>query len=401
MRGNKARKRLDAIVGKAGILLLAPFSWGGRGADPPLRPRRILAVKLAAMGDTVLMIPALRELKRRFPGAEIGFLGTAVNRDIAAEYPQYVDRFFELDVGRAPRDPRYLPRFARELRRHGWEVAIDFDQWANLTPLLLRMSGAPVRIGFRTSDSLRHRLYTHTEPRDPRGHEAANFLRLLKPLGIDPPRPVLELSPRRELLPGCRAALSRAGWDGASPLLLVHAGCGHAHPRAWPVERYRELCARLAAERDVFFVFTGAGGERALAETLAAGHPGRALAVCDATLREVIAHVSLADVVLSGNTGVMHLAAALRRPQVVLDGPNDAAKWGALNDLAIEVRSTCPHCPCLDMGWEFHRTDGFCMEQIPVDEVFDAVSAQLPATRRRTALAEERAALGVGSVRGG
>jgi ADP-heptose:LPS heptosyltransferase len=380
MRGNKTNKRMDALVGQAAIRALAPFSRRGRGASigPDREFRRILAIKLAAIGDTVLLVPALRELRRRWPGAEIGFLGTAVNRDLIGEFPQYVNRFFELDVSRARRDPLYLPRFVRELAAGGWEVGIDFDPWINLTPVLLRLSGAPVRVGFRTPSRVRHRLYTHTEPRERDSHESVNFLRLLRPLGIEPPAPVLELPVDRTLLPEVRATWKRAGWNGTDPVLLIHPGCGHAHPRAWPLPRYRELCQRLAGSRtSPFFVFTGAGSERALAEVLAAEHPGRSLAVCDAPLRELDAHLASADVVLSGNTGIMHLAAALGRPQVVLDGPNDAAKWGAINDRAVEVRSTCPECPCLDLGFEFHRTDGFCMEQIPVDTVFSAVMDRL------------------------
>jgi heptosyltransferase-2 len=177
------------------------------------------------------------------------------------------------------------------------------------------------------------------------------------------------------------------GWNGEDRLLFVHPGCGHAHPRAWAPESYRALCARLMERPGTFLVFTGAGGERALAEELAAGFPGAAAALTDLPVPELIAALSLADVVLSGNTGVMHLAAALRIPQVVLEGPNDPAKWGPLNPDAVIVRSSCPGCPCLDMGWEFHRTDGYCMAQITVDEAYEALAPLVhevpePAERR-------------------
>jgi ADP-heptose:LPS heptosyltransferase len=73
----------------------------------------------------------------------------------------------------------------------------------------------------------------------------------------------------------------------------------------------------------------------------------------------------------------MHVAAALGRPQVALHGPTDPAKWGPLNPAAVVVRSTCPGCPSQDMGWEYHRTDGFCMEQVGVDPVHAAARALL------------------------
>lgn len=379
MRGNKLHKKLDSWVGQAGILALAALP-GGRTPQvgPGWSPRRILVVKLSALGDTLLLVPALRELRRRYPEARIAMLGTAVNRAIAGELPHFIDEFHCLEPGRAVRDPGYLRAFVRELRAGGYELGIDFDQWTKSTPVLLRLARVPVRIGFVTSDRMRHLVYTHTQPRDPRSHEAENFLRLLRPLGIEPPAPVLELPVRPELVPRVRALLADAGWNGADPILLVHPGCGHAHPRAWPAERYRELCVRLAGEGSTFFVFTGAGDERPMAEGLAAAlPPGRAAALTRLSIPEFVACVSLADLVLSGNTGAMHVAAALGRAQVFLEGPNDPAKWGPINPRAVGVFSTCPGCPCLDFGFEFHRTDGFCMEQIPVERVRETVAREL------------------------
>jgi ADP-heptose:LPS heptosyltransferase len=375
MRGSKLLRSLDTVGGQAAIALLSLLPGARRERATGGDPRRIVVVKLAAMGDTVLMVPALRALRQRYPAAEIAMLGTAVNREIAAEYPQYVDRFVCLEVGRVAREPAYLARFVRALRREGWELAVDFDQWAHLPPLLLRLAGVPVRVGFRTPSRLRHRLYSRTRPRDPCAHEARNFASLLGALGIEVPELRLELGADPALRARFRQALAAEGWNGADPVVLVHPGCGHAHARAWPVERYEELVRRVGD--GAFFVLTGADAERELAERLAAAAPGRSLAPRTASLRELIAWVSLADLVVSGNTGTMHLAAALGRPQVVLEGPNDPAKWGALNDRAVVIRSDCPGCPCLDMGWEFHRTDGYCMGRIATDDVAAAVSAQL------------------------
>jgi ADP-heptose:LPS heptosyltransferase len=89
-------------------------------------------------------------------------------------------------------------------------------------------------------------------------------------------------------------------------------------------------------------------------------------------LNKLIALLSLAHLVVSGNNGVMHIAAALQKPQVALHGPTNSRKWGPLNPKAVVIRSSCPDCPCLDLGFEYHRTDGFCMEQISVEEVFQA-----------------------------
>jgi heptosyltransferase-2 len=67
----------------------------------------------------------------------------------------------------------------------------------------------------------------------------------------------------------------------------------------------------------------------------------------------------------------MHLAAAIGIPQIALHGPTNSVQWGPLNSNAVVIRTSCPECPCLDLGSEYHRTDGYCMAQISVDEVFN------------------------------
>jgi ADP-heptose:LPS heptosyltransferase len=390
VRGNRLHKRLDALAGGAAILALAPFSRRGRGTEIAA-PRRILVVKLAALGDTILLVPALRALRRRFPEARIEMLGTAVNAGIAGELSAWIDAFRCLDPGRAVRDPRYLAAFVGDLRRGAFDVSVDFDQWTKVTPLLARLAGIPARVGMRTRIRGRERLYTHVRDRDPRAHESANFLRLLEPLGVAAgdvdARP--ELPVRDDAVDRVRRRLTDAGWDGAAPLVVVHPGCGHAHPRAWAEERYHAVLETVAAQRDVFFAVTGAGSEAPLAERVAAAAPGHAAALTTLDVPALIACVSLSSLTLSGNTGTMHVAAALRRPQVVLEGPNDPAKWGPLNDLALILRSGCPGCPCLDLGWEFHAFDGSCMAGIATGDVAAAVlralDAHAPAARTETA----------------
>ncbi|HEX7240397.1 MAG TPA: glycosyltransferase family 9 protein [Longimicrobiaceae bacterium] len=378
MRGNRLYKSLDRLVGQLGVLALAPFSRRTSGPAVLASPRRVLVVKLAALGDTVLLVPAVRALRERFPDAEVTLVCTGVNEAAARLYPGCFDRILRLEVGRALREPAYLLDFVRGLRALRFDVVFDFEQWPYVSPILLRLAGIPVRVGFRTGARTRHLLYTHVRERRGDRHEAENFLHLLGAVGIEPPAPVLELpvaeEARRDVVEGLRAD----GWNGEDPLVVVHPGCGsHGFPREWPLASYEALCTRLLAAGEAFFVFTGGPDERHLTGPLAAALGGRGTARTELTLERFAALVSLARLVVSGNTGAMHLAAAAGVPQVALHGPTDSAKWGPLNPRAVVIRSSCPECPCLDLGHEFHRTDGFCMAQIPVDEVYRAAVAAL------------------------
>jgi ADP-heptose:LPS heptosyltransferase len=81
------------------------------------------------------------------------------------------------------------------------------------------------------------------------------------------------------------------------------------------------------------------------------------------------------DLVVSGNTGIMHLAAAKQKKQVALHGPTNAAVWGPLNPNARNVITSCSRCPCLKLGFEYHTAPLDCMNMIEVDQVKEAVSS--------------------------
>jgi ADP-heptose:LPS heptosyltransferase len=378
LRGNRLLRRLDTWGGRPTVLAMVPFSR--RAVPIPAAPERILVVKLPSIGDTILLAPTLRALRERFHTAHVGLVGTAGNAGLAERLP-WVDEVFTLDPNRAVREPSYFASFVRAVRRGRWQVGLDFEQWTYVSPLLLRLAGVPVRVGFRTPDRVRHLLYTHTRPRRRESHESQNFYSLLEPLGIAGPAGAPELPVAPALVAAARQRTCAAGWNGSDPLVMVHPGCGHAHARAWPLERYAAVCRQIAAERPVFFACTGAGSDAGAAEALAARLPGAASAFTTLSIPEFTGQVAVADLVVSGNTGAMHVAAALRLPQLVLEGPNDPAKWGPLNPDAHILRSSCPGCPCLDFGWEFHRTDGFCMEQIGEEEVLDALRRMLDSVK--------------------
>ena len=377
MRGNKLLKTVDFYVGSLLILLLAVFVRRNR-IPPPRRPERILLIKLAALGDTVLVVPAMREIRKTFPDARITMLVTAINADIVKLFPGYVDQSINFQIGRALRNPYYFLRLIATLRNGNFDTVVDFEQWSSITPILGTLSAAPVRVGFKTSRPVRHLLYTRSYPRHENLHEAENFLGLLTSIGIQSKSPKLELPVNPVKKNEVSSTLRAGGWGKNRRLVIVHPGCGtHGFPREWPVERYRELCNRLLARENAYFVFTAGRGEERLQDELVRSFADNSIRWSDPGIEHLIALLSLADLLISGNNGIMHLGAALGIRQVALHGPTNADKWGPLNRRATVVRSACPGCPCLDLGFEYHRTDGYCMQQMSVDEVYEAAQRLL------------------------
>ena len=350
MRGNKFLKIIDRIIGSALILFLAMFTRRSKSALLQERQfKRILIIKLAALGDTLLLIPALRAVRKKYQNAHISFIGTSINSDVVKLFPQYVNEFIDFNVKKAVTNPFYLIRFFSELRPKNIVLAIDFEQWSNVTPLLSLFSKAPVRIGFKLPKGKRDGLYTDSVLRDRSKHEAVNFLRLLTLLGIERNQPEIEIPVNGEKVQSFRQQLQQAGWKPPQPIIVIHPGCGkHGFPREWSIRNYKSLCGLLNEKFYPFFIFTAGDGESQLTEELLKAFPYSSLSYSKLELENIIALYSMTNLFISSNNGMMHIAAALKVPQIALHGPTNSVQWGPLNTNAVVIHSTCPDCPSLD-----------------------------------------------------
>lgn len=376
MRGNKLLKLIDYYIGIPLVWLLSFFIGGQKSADlRTLQPKRILVVKLVALGDAVLLVPSLRALRKHFPDAEIIFLGTSLTENIIKQFPEYVDKIISLDVVRLGKSPAYVLDMISMLRSLNFDVVIDFEQWTRLTPLLIAFANIPIRIGFKTVGQYHHYLYTHAIERTPNRHEAESLLSLVELFTQQSSSNELELKVNQTKREGVKEWLRSKGWSEEKKVVIIHPACGtHGFPREWSPKNYCGVIEKLSCGEKLFFIITGTSSEiKVMNEVCEFNNPTFQHSTLQYSIEdgeEYIALLSIANLFISGNTGAMHLAAALKVPQVALHGPTNANIWGPVNPKAIVIKSSCPECPCLDLGFEYHRTDGYCMEQIRIEEVF-------------------------------
>jgi heptosyltransferase-3 len=369
-RGVSFKRQIDFLAG-------VPLAWALSKITrrrPGRNIRKILVIKLAAMGDTVLLVPVLRSMRRARPGVEIHWLVSPINEELARTVP-FVDRWWTLPW----RSLRRVTGIVRALRNEQFDLVVDFEQWARLTGLIAWATGAPQRCGFDTEGQQRHRLYTSTFRKDRRRHELDNFF------GLASMAFPLEADGRLELweTEGGRADLARRFPALCQPptalRALLHPGCGaDGRPREWPVDRYAALGRWLQADYGAELWISGGPEERPKTQALQRMiGPGSIDVGGQLSWQATVSLAKRMDLVVSGNTGMMHIAAALGRPQVALHGPTDPQQWGPLNTQAKVIQSSCPQCPCLSLGFEYHRRDGSCMEGISIDQVQRAVSSLL------------------------
>ena len=330
---------------------------------------RILVVLPNWFGETLFTTPFLRLLRARQPGAFLATLGRPQCRAILLHHPS-VNALMEFEREGAREGPVGVWRLLRALRAQRFDAAFILRRSVSRTALLA-LAGIRERIGFDNPKSgwlLTRRIMPSPQP----VHKALSYLPLL---GADAPASSgvsFDYTVTEEERAQARALLEEAG-AGHGPLIILHPGANWDHKR-WLPERFAQLGDRLAAARRARIVITGSPEDAALAGSIrrAMREPAAVLAG-RTTLRALAACLEQAQLLVSNDTGVLHLAAALTRPLVALYGPTSPILTGPLGDPArmavLHHPGCCPRIPCL------HPERGPAhpgMASITVEEVHDA-----------------------------
>ena len=329
-----------------------------------------IAVRLPNwLGDTIMAVPALAALRAAWPEADVLAAGPwaslLAGQDLAAV------------LVHCPRAWGERLRAADEVARFGPELAIVLPNSLEAA-LAAWYSGARRRVGFARGG--RSELLTDavTMP-EPRPHQIDEYLLLTARAGaptitreprLSPPGP--EEPARVEAAALLEAA--RIPPRASSPRIGIQLGAAYGPAKLWPPERVIELC-RLAAQRGATAVLLGAAGDVALAARIASDVRVASLVGRDrpALLPAVLSEL---DALVSGDTGVAHLAAALGTPVVTVFGPTDP-RLSAPRGPAAVVTHPVPCAPC------FYRVcpiEHPCLRGISADEVYARILALLDAT---------------------
>lgn len=341
---------------------------------------RILVVRLSALGDMVHALPAVAALRRAFPAARIDWLVDERYRELVELVP-VVDHRITL-----PRVHRVsgAPRVVRALRAARYDVALDL-QGLLKSGLLARGSGARRVIGFDRAHRRERAagwLYTETPPLGAPVHVIERNLALAASLDA-PPRPFeFPLADRPSDAVGrTRAVL---GIDRGRPFVLVSPGAAWRSKR-WAPERFGTLAQRLRAARGLRTAVLWGPGERALAERVAAASAGAAAPAPATSVADLVALARAAALVVAGDTGPLHVAAAVGAPVVGIYGPSDPRRNGPWSPRDVVV-SRCHQCRCRQdragtTGVVVRRCAQAqpCIASIAVDEVAQAAAGRLAA----------------------
>ena len=344
---------------------------------------RLLIVRLGALGDIVHAVPVAAALRQAYPDARIDWVVSAKHREILGLLEGLTSLIVVRPSSKA--DGLSIPAAMREIRRTQYDVALDL-QGLLKSGVIARGSGAGRVIGF-SPKYLREPLAAmfYTEQYDPGGagmrdpgerrHVVDINLGMLGCLGLTPGAPRFPFV----TTPSAVADEMRQAVGGRYTLLNP----GAAWPnKRWPAERFASLATRLHARHQLRSVVLWGPGERALAEAIVAQANGAALLSPATHIADIMALARGAVVMVSGDTGPTHVAAAVGTPIVGIFGPTRPERNGPWNPLDVTV-SRAEVCQC------HHRRQcrvaHWCLLDVEVDDVFSAVERRLDVTSPRAA----------------
>jgi lipopolysaccharide heptosyltransferase I len=343
---------------------------------------RFLIVRLGALGDVVHAIPVAAALRGAFPSARIDWLVSTKHRDILDLVP-VIDRRLAIDDRSGARGGSSMVAAVGELRRARYDVVVDL-QGLIKSALLARLTGAPRVIGFsgRYARERAARLF-YTEAHDPgRGglyderetrHVVDINLGVLARLGIAQP---IAQFPIDDAPSEVAAAIATAT---GGRYALLNPGAAWPNKR-WPAARLGAVAVHLRERHALGSVVLWGPGEDSLAAEVVAAAQGAAVLSPPTRIADVVALARRASVMVSGDTGPTHIAAAVGTPLVGIYGPTRPARNGPLSPLDVTVsRDTVCRCHHLRRC----RAERMCLLDVDVAEITAAVDRRLAAETRR------------------
>lgn len=352
------------------------------------QPRRILVIRLDLIGDLVLSTVVVRALKRTYPEAEIDLMATPASAKVLSDDPDIAHIFgYDPNIWRRPQallrpqNWRNLRTLLRQFRASKYDLTISiFGKWAGVLAVL---SQAQRTLGFGRelapglfSDSVPGQHWTRGEQK----HEVDYCLDLAQAAGAiitvedRYPRVTVPESAQNEV----ETMLQSVGVVPGQKVIACHVSANNGQSKRWPVPYWAILMDSLIREDQAQVVLTGASNDLPLIEKITSRMHEQPIVLAGKTsLTQLAALLKRADLLISGDSGPMHMASAVATPIIAIHGPTNPALSGPVSKLATIMRSDIWCSPCYEArdtaDCRFFTTQ--CMKNIQPAQVLSAVRA--------------------------
>lgn len=347
-------KRLDRIFGPPLVYLSSLISRPKSKHTSNLSS--VLFIRPGGIGDAVLLIPSILAIKKKYPYAQIDILAERRNSGAFSLCPEIRNV--------------YLYDRPKELWRviiNRYDAVIDTEQWHRLSAVVSRITRASISIGYATNE--RKKLFSHPIPYSHDDYEVDSFLNLVSPLVgkvfFDPNKPFLSVP--SEVIGRVRPLLESLS---GRKVVAIFPG-GSISEKRWGAERFREV-AEMLAEKGYGIVVIG--GKEEIHDGVEISHGLRGVIdLCGKlSLAGTSAILKEAQLLITGDSGIMHIAYGLGVRTLSLFGPGIEKKWAPHGKGNIVINKNLHCSPCTRFGYTPKcKRNIECMKRITVEEVFE------------------------------
>jgi heptosyltransferase-2 len=349
--------------------------------SPPFKAQRILVMRYRFIGDTILTVPFLRNLRYAAPHAKIDVLVGPQSGQVLKGCP-YVDNLIEFDTTRFHKydtgegKKKSFLNYAFQLRKEKYDTAFVLKRSLSSAFLSLCI-GAKQRIGYSAKG--RDFLLTKTAPFNQSIHEVESTLDVLRCADI----PIVDKHLEAWISDEERAGLLEIAPElkGQNRLVLIHAAAAHPD-KIYPIESWAEIVRSLNHNWGLTPVFSGSATDKELYENLeflanvsCLNYAGRL------SLRQSMALYERVDLSICVDSGPAHLSAAVGTPTVALFGPTDPVRWRPWGEKHLAIYNDA--LPCRPCNYKKTCNNRECLTELSPKQVLTDVAKML-ATRQST-----------------
>ena len=329
--------------------------------------KNILIIKPSSLGDVVHSLPTLKALRDRFPEARLSWV---INRELSniLEGNPYLDEIIPFE-----RRYRGFYTFTKGLRRKGFDLIIDL-QGLFRSGLMALLSGAKKRIGFANGRESSPMFYTDTVPvATMEMHAVDRYLLIAEHLGAKTEDSedrdfTINFSKEEDYI---RRLFKEKDLEGEK--IIVINPSGRWKTKRWPVEKFAALADLINKEKGASVILIGGPADVELATEVELRAKAEIINIAGmTTLKQLAALLSKVSLLVTNDSGPMHIAATVGTPVIALFGPTDPKRTGPYGDDHIVIRKNIPCSPCFRKRCH----SPICMEAISVDDVFETVKTK-------------------------
>jgi heptosyltransferase I len=284
------------------------------------------------------------------------------------------------EISNVIKKPFYFFGFIRDINTKEYDIVIDFEQWSRITSILTFLINSGYKIGFKTKGEFKHLLFNNFISHSSACHEKDNYAYLINSIGVN----ICENNMGFPILPFemkfVENLLKEYGISENNLILFNPWSSGYrGYLKEWGTNNFINL-AKLLISEGYNIGIVGTVDNESKGMDIVRNCGNNVVSFCGKlSLGQTAYLIKKSRLLITVNTGIMHLGAALNHPIIALHGPAGVLRWGPVSSSSniYNIQSDIRCAPCLNLGFEYKCKNGGCMDLINIETVIKGINGIL------------------------